>query len=104
MRPNYIFYTYGLPAKSNRKSRKLFPFHKMAKTLGDGPKHLKLITHNTNDKCANTKIVFYYFRKINVRHGIVVNTNNQLLQLCTARTAWSESDQAVRAVHSCNSW
>ena len=25
-------------------------------------------------------------------------------QLCTARTAWSESDQAVRAVHSCNSW
>ena len=30
--------------------------------------------------------------------------NHQLLQLCTARTAWSESDQAVRAVHSCNSW
>ena len=29
---------------------------------------------------------------------------NQLLQLCTARTAWSESDQAVRTVHSCNSW
>ena len=28
---------------------------------------------------------------------------NQLLQLCTARTAWSESDQAVRTVHSCNS-
>ena len=27
--------------------------------------------------------------------------NHQLLQLCTARTAWSESDQAVRAVHSC---
>ena len=26
------------------------------------------------------------------------------MQLCTARTAWSESDQAVRAVHSCNSW
>ena len=26
------------------------------------------------------------------------------LQLCTARTAWSESDQAVRTVHSCNSW
>ena len=24
--------------------------------------------------------------------------------LCTARTAWSESDQAVRTVHSCNSW
>ena len=30
--------------------------------------------------------------------------SNQLLQLCTARTAWSESDQAVRAVHSCNTW
>ena len=29
---------------------------------------------------------------------------NQLLQLCTAHTAWSDSDQAVRAVHSCNSW
>ena len=27
--------------------------------------------------------------------------NQQLLQLCTARTAWSESDQAVRAVHIC---
>ena len=30
--------------------------------------------------------------------------NHQLLQLCTARIAWSDSDQAVRAVHSCNSW
>ena len=30
--------------------------------------------------------------------------NHQLLQLCTARTAWSESDQVVRAVHSCISW
>ena len=29
--------------------------------------------------------------------------NRQLLQLCTARTAWSYSDQAVQAVHSCNS-
>ena len=28
----------------------------------------------------------------------------QLLQLCTVRTAWSDSDQAVRAVHSCISW
>ena len=28
---------------------------------------------------------------------------HQLLQLCTARTAWFDSDQAVRAVHSCNS-
>ena len=30
--------------------------------------------------------------------------NHQLLKLCTASTAWSDSDQAVRAVHSCNSW
>ena len=30
--------------------------------------------------------------------------NYQLLQLCTACTAWSDSDQAVRAVHSCSSW
>ena len=30
--------------------------------------------------------------------------NHQLLQLCTARTTWSDSDEAVRAVHSCNSW
>ena len=30
--------------------------------------------------------------------------NHQLLQLCTARIAWSKSDQAVRAVHSCISW
>ena len=36
---------------------------------------------------------------------IVLNTRpNQLLQLCTACTAWSESDQAVQAMHSCNSW
>ena len=31
-------------------------------------------------------------------------TDHQLLQLCTASTAWSDLDQAVRAVHSCNSW
>ena len=30
--------------------------------------------------------------------------NHQLLQLCTVRTAWSDSDQAMRAVHSCKSW
>ena len=30
--------------------------------------------------------------------------NHQLLQLCTVRTAWSDSDQAVRTVHSCQSW
>ena len=30
--------------------------------------------------------------------------NQQLLQLCMARTAWFDLDQAVRAVHSCNSW
>ena len=27
-----------------------------------------------------------------------------ILQLCAARSAWFESDQAVRTVHSCNSW
>ena len=30
--------------------------------------------------------------------------NHQLLHLCTTHTAWSDSDQAVRAVHSCISW
>ena len=30
--------------------------------------------------------------------------DHQLLQLCTDSTAWSNLDQAVRAVHSCNSW
>ena len=29
---------------------------------------------------------------------------HQLLQLCTASQAWSDADQAVWAVHSCNSW
>ena len=29
--------------------------------------------------------------------------NHQLLQLCTVCTAWSDSGQAVRAVHSCKS-
>ena len=33
-----------------------------------------------------------------------IGPNHQLLQLYTARTACSDSDQAVRAVHSCNSW
>ena len=30
--------------------------------------------------------------------------NHQLLQLCTVRTSWSDSDQDMRAVHSCKSW
>ena len=30
--------------------------------------------------------------------------NHQVLQLYTACTAWSDSDQAVLAVHSCSSW
>ena len=29
---------------------------------------------------------------------------HQLLQLCPARTAWSDLGQAVWTVHSCNSW
>ena len=35
--------------------------------------------------------------------GIELSVKNQLMQLCTARTAWSESDQAVLAMHRCNS-
>ena len=30
--------------------------------------------------------------------------NHQLLQLCMVRTSWSNTDQAVQAVHSCKSW
>ena len=30
--------------------------------------------------------------------------NHQLLQVCTVRTAWFDSDQALWAVHSCKSW
>ena len=30
--------------------------------------------------------------------------NYQLLQLCTACTAWSDLDQALQAMHSCKSW
>ena len=41
--------------------------------------------------------------KLNYRIGRN-GPNHQVLQLCTAGTAWSDSDQAVRAVHSCNSW
>ena len=31
-------------------------------------------------------------------------TNHQILQLCMAHTAWSDSDQAMRDMHSCNNW
>ena len=31
-------------------------------------------------------------------------SNHHLLQLCTAHTAWSDTDHAARAVHSCNCW
>ena len=48
---------------------------------------------------------FYYAKVIDLPPVWEKATNsNQLLQLCTARTAWSQSDQAVRIVHSCNSW
>ena len=30
--------------------------------------------------------------------------NHQLLQLCLTSTVWYDSDQAVRAMHNCNSW
>ena len=32
------------------------------------------------------------------------SANHQVLQLCTVCTAWSDSDQAVRAVHSSKRW
>ena len=44
------------------------------------------------------------FNRIFTTHAISDSVRNQLLQLCTARTAWCESDQAVRTVHSCNTW
>ena len=44
------------------------------------------------------------FRLLQFLYGALRANTNQLLQLCTAHTAWSESDQAVRTVHSCNTW
>ena len=54
-------------------------------------------THSNSWRCINVKFLVKRSEKMFV---------NQLLQLCTAPTAWSESDQAVRTVHtcSCNSW
>ena len=43
-----------------------------------------------------------YFELTNILEAHV--SKNQLLQLCTVCTAWSESDQAVQAMHSCSSW
>ena len=33
-----------------------------------------------------------------------IRANHQLLQLYKVRTAWSDLDQAVRAMHGCKSW
>ena len=45
-----------------------------------------------------------YFVKVfpiaTASHEFTFKDANQLMQLCTARTAWSDLDQAVRAVHS----
>ena len=54
--------------------------------------------------------VMYYtairqcFSTSRMTQSTLKQSSNQLLQLCTASTAWSESDQAVRAMHRCNSW
>ena len=45
-----------------------------------------------------------YDDKLYICTCVLKNQINQLMQLCTARTAWSDSDQAVRAMHSCHSW
>ena len=46
------------------------------------------------------KIVCLRKSGVSVERISVYNAiENQLLQLCTARTAWSKSDQAVRTVH-----
>ena len=39
-----------------------------------------------------------------ITESVQSGPNHQLLQLCTVCTSWSDLDQAVRAVHSCNSW
>ena len=38
-----------------------------------------------------------------ITESVQNRANHQLLQLCTVRTAWSDSDQAVQAVNSCKS-
>ena len=65
------------------------------------------MTSNEMSSIGNTiwqrlKIKFVSISKWTQKN--VIESVNQLMQLCTARTAWSESDQAVRTVHSCNSW
>ena len=57
-------------------------------------------------KCVTTRVVHLPKRTETclITKSDQSGPNHQLLQLCTARTAWSESDQAVRAVHSCISW
>ena len=62
----------------------------------------------SENRCFNTAIQSQVYTmdkyKTDMNNNNLKSLYNQLLQLCTARTAWSESDQAVRAVHSCNKW
>ena len=61
------------------------------------------LSQNTNTESFTTsspvKIVLFYLSEFClIYRGMgCVAINNQLMQLCTARIAWSDSDQAVRA-------
>ena len=87
-------------------------------------KHLvigqRLKTHNFSafhwSPCGNLVSIAQHFVATRVVHlpkstetSLITESDqsgpdHQLLQLCTVSTAWSDSDQAVRAMHSCNSW
>ena len=64
----------------------------------DCPDDLKCCSNGCGHVCMKPGKIIKNIRMVN--KGVT----NQLLQLCTVRTAWSDSDQAMRAVHSCNSW
>ena len=89
-----------------------FPFETNGKLMVLGVpilKHFRVLT--SYNKGANTRALSTHLpvttisapssRALLIGPALKIHVN-QLLQLCTARTAWSESDQAVRAMHSCN--
>ena len=67
-----------------------------------------LIRYKKNNRRADCRkpekvcpSVSFFLCRISSEYDLTVFVDlNQLLQVCTARTAWSESDQAVRTVHS----
>ena len=72
--------------------------------IAESVKHVYFVNENYRYYVSKPQ---YVHLLMTVTVNILVNFNkvvNQLMQLCTARTAWSDSDQAVQAVHSCNSW